>query len=86
MDTRNAEASASLLLADASSATTSIASPTGKVDFEAILQKAGKKALGGGKAGASAAVVQVLSLMWLRTAMNYQYRYGGDLVSSLKTL
>lgn len=86
VDTRNAEASASLLLADASSATTSIASPTGKVDFEAILQKAGKKALGGGKAGASAAVVQVLSLMWLRTAMNYQYRYGGDLVSSLKTL
>jgi len=82
VDTRNA----ALLLADASSATTSIASPTGKVDFESILQKAGKKALGGGKAGASAAVVQVLSLMWLRTAMNYQYRYGGDLVSSLKTL
>eukprot|EP00980_Cylindrotheca_fusiformis_P018391 scaffold6052_cov118-Cylindrotheca_fusiformis.AAC.4 len=56
------------------------------VDWGAIFEKASKKALGGGKAGASAAVVQVLSLMWLRTSMNYQYRYGGDLVSSLKTL
>ena len=56
------------------------------VDYEDILQKATKKALGGGKAGASAAVVQVSLLMWLRTAMNYQYRYGGDLISSLKKL
>ena len=24
--------------------------------------------------------------MWLRTSMNYQYRYGGNLVSSLQTL
>ena len=56
------------------------------IDWEAILKKASKKALGGGKAGAAAAVVQVCSLMWMRTAMNYQYRYGGDLGSSLKTL
>jgi hypothetical protein len=56
------------------------------VDFNSIFQKASKKALSGGKAGASAAVVQVLSLMWLRTSMNYQYRYGGNLVSSLQTL
>lgn len=56
------------------------------VDWNAILKKASKKALGGGKAGASAAVVQVLSLMWLRTSMNYQYRYGGNLFSSLNTL
>jgi hypothetical protein len=56
------------------------------VDWRAILTKASKKALGGGKAGAAAAVVQVCSLMWMRTAMNYQYRYGGDLGSSLKTL
>ena len=71
-----------------STAPTSTPAPAaaGKVDVEAILQKSAKRALGGGKAGASAAVVQVLSLMWLRTAMNYQYRYGGDLTSSLKTL
>merc|ERR1719265_1714521 len=56
------------------------------VDWGAILQKASTKALGGGKAGATAAVVQVTTLMWLRTAMNYQYRYGGDLGGALKTL
>ena len=46
------------------------------IDTKAIFEKAGKKALGGGKAGAAAAVVQVCSLMWLRTSMNYQYRFG----------
>mmetsp|Transcript_18764 Transcript_18764/g.23010 ORF Transcript_18764/g.23010 Transcript_18764/m.23010 type:complete len:431 (+) Transcript_18764:108-1400(+) len=51
-----------------------------------IFAKASKKALSGGKAGASASIVQVLSLMWLRTSMNYQYRYGGTLNSSLETL
>eukprot|EP00536_Pseudo-nitzschia_multiseries_P000707 jgi/Psemu1/233934/estExt_Genewise1.C_90029 len=56
------------------------------VDWNSIFQKASKRALGGGKAGASAAVIQVLSFMWLRTSMNRQYRYGGDLGSSLKEL
>mmetsp|Transcript_20811 Transcript_20811/g.29809 ORF Transcript_20811/g.29809 Transcript_20811/m.29809 type:complete len:381 (+) Transcript_20811:122-1264(+) len=56
------------------------------IDTKTIFNKAAKRALGGGKAGAAAAVVQVLSLMWLRTAMNYQYRYGGTLGSSLKEL
>lgn len=51
-----------------------------------ILETAWKKAWGGGKAGASAAVVQVFSLMWLRTAMNYQYRFGGTLQTSLESL
>mmetsp|Transcript_51291 Transcript_51291/g.59299 ORF Transcript_51291/g.59299 Transcript_51291/m.59299 type:complete len:431 (+) Transcript_51291:85-1377(+) len=55
---------------------------TGAVKWNSIFLKA----IGGGKAGASAAVVQVMSLMWLRTSMNRQYRYGGDLVSSLKEL
>ena len=59
---------------------------TPDVDWKGILTKAGKKAIGGGRAGASAAVVQVCSLMWLRTSMNYQYRYGGTLKSSLETL
>ena len=31
-----------------------------------------RKAVGGGASGAAAGVVQVCSLMWLRTAMNYQ--------------
>lgn len=64
-------------------ATTSAAAT---VDWSGILAKAGKKALGGGTAGASASVVQVLSLMWLRTTMNYQYRYGGNLQNALSSL
>ena len=36
------------------------------------------KAIGGGASGALAGVVQVSSLMWLRTAMNYQYANGGN--------
>lgn len=42
------------------------------VDIGAILTKAGKASFGGGASGAAAAVVQVLSLMWLRTTMNFQ--------------
>eukprot|EP00561_Arcocellulus_cornucervis_P014109 CAMPEP_0185801822 /NCGR_PEP_ID=MMETSP1322-20130828/1656_1 /TAXON_ID=265543 /ORGANISM="Minutocellus polymorphus, Strain RCC2270" /LENGTH=435 /DNA_ID=CAMNT_0028497543 /DNA_START=19 /DNA_END=1326 /DNA_ORIENTATION=+ len=78
----------SVTTASATASATAASAPvtSGKVDFGAIFQQSSKRALGGGKAGASAAVVQVLSLMWLRTAMNYQYRYGGDLTSSLKTL
>jgi hypothetical protein len=51
-----------------------------------VLQQSAQKAISGGKAGATASIVQVLSLMWLRTSMNYQYRYGGTLESSLKSL
>ncbi|KAJ1552189.1 hypothetical protein HK405_012308, partial [Cladochytrium tenue] len=40
------------------------------------LDKALKRALGGGVSGAAAMVVQVFTLMPLRTVMNYQYRYG----------
>ena len=33
------------------------------------------KGLKGGKAGALAGLLQVITLMWLRTVVNYQYRY-----------
>ena len=52
----------------------------------AIFAKAGKRALGGGVGGAVAGVCQVLALMWLRTAMNYQYRHGGGLRHTLSLL
>jgi hypothetical protein len=68
----------------ASSSSTTTAAPP--IDWSNISQKAWKKAIGGGQAGAAAAVVQVGALMWLRTSMNYQYRYGGTLQSSLQTL
>jgi len=41
------------------------------------LQTIYKKSLHSGTAGASAMAIQVSSLMWLRTTMNYQYKNGG---------
>ena len=51
-----------------------------------VLRRAGKRALGGGIPGAAAMGIQVLSLMWLRTTVNYQYRYGTTTTEALKTL
>ncbi|EGD81234.1 MC family transporter [Salpingoeca rosetta] len=51
-----------------------------------VLAKAGKRALGGGGAGAAAMVTQVCTLMWLRTTMNYQYRYGTSTPAAIKAL
>ena len=41
-----------------------------------IIAKATNRAFKGGFAGSMAAALQVTSLMWVRTTMNYQYRYG----------
>ncbi len=54
-------------LAAAATASTTPREPLGET-----LKKAGKRALGGGLPGAAAMGVQVLSLMWLRTTVNYQ--------------
>jgi hypothetical protein len=54
------------------------------VDFD--LMKALKSAGGGGIAGAAAMIVQVLTLMPMRTIMNYQYRYGGGIKNATNTL
>jgi hypothetical protein len=51
-----------------------------------VLRNAGRKALGGGIPGAAAMGIQVLSLMWMRTTINYQYRYGLSTTQALKTL
>jgi len=51
-----------------------------------IMSKAGKKALSGGLAGMSAQAVNVCTMMWMRTIMNYQYRFGGGLVDTTKKL
>lgn len=37
-----------------------------------VLRQAGRRALGGGLPGAAAMGIQVGSLMWLRTTVNYQ--------------
>lgn len=51
-----------------------------------ILTEAAKRGIGGGIPGALAGVVQVLTLMWLRTIINYQARYGATFWATLTTL
>jgi hypothetical protein len=51
-----------------------------------ILRNAGAKALGGGIPGAAAMAIQVVTLMWLRTTVNYQYRYGTTTTQALRKL
>ncbi|KAL0571935.1 hypothetical protein V5O48_010025 [Marasmius crinis-equi] len=57
-----------------------------KGDLNFDFKKALKSALGGGLSGAAAMVLQVLTLMPLRTTMNYQYRYGTSLTRAISTL
>ena len=44
------------------------------------------EALEGGLSGAAAMVVQVVTLLWLRTTMNYQYKHGGSFRAALSHL
>lgn len=48
--------------------------------FNAVMTKA----LQGGISGASAMGIQVTTLMWMRTTMNYQYRYGTSTTQAMK--
>ncbi|GKT84419.1 mitochondrial carrier protein [Colletotrichum tofieldiae] len=50
------------------------------------LKAALKRALGGGLSGAAAMVLQVLTLMPIRTIMNYQYRFGTGFREAVSTL
>jgi len=51
-----------------------------------IFSDAFHKSIGDGLSGSMAMVIQVSSLMWLRTTMNYQYRYGTTTTQALKLL
>ena len=55
-------------------------------DKDTIISKSLNKAFKGGISGATAMVCQVGSLMWLRTTMNYQYRYGYSTSTAIKKL
>ena len=59
---------------------------TKKLDVSAILSKAAKRAAEGGLAGAAAMGINVCALMWIRTTINYQYRYGTSTMTAFKTL
>jgi len=54
--------------------------------LQVILASAGKKALGGGISGALAMVVQVVALMWMRTTINFQHKYGMSTREALAAL
>ena len=56
------------------------------IPLSTVLKKAGKDALGGGIPGMVAMFAQVSTLMWLRTTINYQYRYGTTTTQAFKTL
>ena len=51
-----------------------------------IMQTAKYEALQSGLYGAGAGAAQILLLMWLRTAVNYQYKYGVTLDTALHEL
>ena len=57
-----------------------------EIDTIGILKKAAKRAGEGGLAGAAAMAINVCSLMWIRTTINYQYRYGTSMTTAFKTL
>jgi len=56
------------------------------VPLAQVLRDAGKKALGGGIAGALAMIVQVVALMWMRTTINFQHKYGMTTSEALAAL
>ena len=51
-----------------------------------VVQRSKEAAFRGGLYAASAGLIQVVSLMWLRTTVNYQYRYGVPMIKALKEL
>lgn len=55
-------------------------------DTMEVLETALKKGFNGGTSGAAAMAIQVSSLMWIRTTMNYQYRYGTSTTEAFNKL
>jgi hypothetical protein len=51
-----------------------------------IFKYAAKRAGEGGIAGAAAMAINVCSLMWIRTTVNYQYRYGTGTMDAFRAL
>jgi hypothetical protein len=74
-----------LKMADASATPATPTEPK-KVDVKGVLLKAAQRAGQGGLAGAAAMAINVCSLMWIRTAINYQYRYGTSTTEAFKKL
>lgn len=54
--------------------------------WSSVLQATKGAALKGGLFGAAAGTIQVVVLMWMRTIINYQYRYGVSLQEAAEAL
>jgi len=53
---------------------------------QTLLREAIHKGIVGGTSGALAMTIQVSSLMWMRTTMNYQYRFGMSTTEAMQAL
>merc|ERR1712051_479236 len=51
-----------------------------------LIEDAIRRGIIGGTSGAMAMTVQVSTLMWMRTTMNYQYRYGTTTTEAMRHL
>ena len=57
-----------------------------ELDRPLSMEEIWQKSLRSGFSGMSAMVIQVSTLMWMRTIMNYQYRRGGTIKNVVKKL
>lgn len=55
-------------------------------DISQVLKKAASRALPSGAAGGVAMGLNIMCLMWLRTTVNYQYRYGTGTLTAIGAL
>ncbi|KAJ1455261.1 mitochondrial carrier domain-containing protein [Pelagophyceae sp. CCMP2097] len=51
-----------------------------------VLSKAAGRALPSGAAGGVAMGLNIMTLMWMRTTVNYQYRYGSSTLTAISAL
>ncbi|KAL6756341.1 mitochondrial carrier protein [Haematococcus lacustris] len=77
---------ASVSVSTPSPAPSSVVAVKKKKSLGEVFEYASKKALSGGIPGMVAMGLQVLTLMWLRTTINYQYRYGTSTLQALNAL
>jgi len=63
-----------------------VMSPAEKEPLSVTLKNAAWKAGGGGIAGGIAMFINVGTLMWMRTTVNFQYRYGMTTMEALRHL
>lgn len=58
--------------------------PAKPMSTQEILDKSLKRALGGGLSGALAMGINVGTLMWMRTTINFQLRHGGGTMDAFR--